>query len=62
MSIKNEFWFEVTMRDINGIPVMYTVRAHNKDDAIRKVIESSRFTLDDLIGVDDILNQELYIG
>ena len=62
MSIKNEFWFEVTMRDINHIPVMYTVRAHNKDDAIRKVIESSRFTLEDLIGVDDILNQELYIG
>jgi len=62
MGTKNEMWFEVTMRDINYIPVTYTVKAVNKDDAIRKVIESSRFTLGDLIGVDDILNQELYIG
>ena len=62
MNPKKEIWFNATMRDLNGIPITYHVRAFNKDDAVRKIIESSNFTLDDLIGVEDILDQYAYIG
>lgn len=57
-----EIWFDVTMRDLNGIPVTYHAKALNRDESVRKVMEVSRFTFDDLIGVEEILDQECYIG